>query len=68
MGHLGQLVLNPSAAPADARSLARADLLAIAEAIGTADHAQPMDAVTAAHLEETTAQISAILEAGYQRQ
>ena len=42
--------------------------LAIAEAIGPADHAQPVDAVTAAHLEETTAQISAILEAGYQRQ
>jgi len=67
--HLETLVLRlPAGAPADARSLARADLVAIAEAITAADRTTPVDAVTQAHLVETSAQITAMLNAGFHRQ
>jgi hypothetical protein len=64
------------AAPEDARTLARADLLALRRGIDAllAATGRPtpagarLDATTVAHLDETRARINAALEAGLQRQ
>lgn len=54
--------------PADASTLARADLREIRSAIDGAMASERLDATTRAHLDETAARIDAALEAGLQRQ
>ena len=51
-------------APEDARSLARVDLVALAESIDTALARPGLDANTQAHLQETLARVRAALAAG----
>jgi len=70
---IGLAVQSDPAVPEDARTLARADLIAIRRSIdallGRAGRpAAALDAVTRAHLDETRARITAALEAGMQRQ
>ena len=70
---IGLAVQSDPAVPEDARTLARADLIAIRRGIDAAlartDRAGPsLDAVTRAHLDETRARITAALEAVIQRQ
>lgn len=63
------LVVAPGpATPADASTLARADLREIRRAIEEAMGSDGLDATTRAHLDETGARIDAALEAGLQRQ
>jgi hypothetical protein len=63
------LVVNPAeGTPADASTLARADLRAIAAGIDRAMNDGDLDPTTRAHLDETAARIDAALEAGIQRQ
>ena len=70
---IGLAVGADPAIPEDARTLARADLVAIRRGIdsvlGKVEGAAPrVDVITRAHLDETRARISAALEAGIQRQ
>ncbi|HMB71169.1 MAG TPA: hypothetical protein VKU85_17800, partial [bacterium] len=53
--------------PEDARSFARADLVAIRKSIKSASGAAGLDAATRAHLDETAARIDAALSAGIER-
>ena len=64
------LVLDVNTAyPEDARTLARADLLAIRRGIdGSLGAGARLDAATRAHLDETKARITAALEANLERQ
>ena len=68
LDHVVALVVKPARdAPADATSLARADLATLATAIRNALAATGLDRQTRAHLEESVTRIDAALEAGVQR-
>jgi hypothetical protein len=70
---IGLAVGSDPAVPEDARTLARADLVAIRRGIDSVlgkveGPSARVDVITRAHLDETRARISAALEAGIQRQ
>lgn len=66
--HLDRLVTltvaPPPGSPPDATTLARADLVAIKNAINGALYSEELDYMTRAHLEETSSRVAAALEAG----
>jgi len=68
LDRLAQLVVNPTeGVPEDAATLARADLVALNKAIGSAVSSSSLDAYTRAHLDETRARIEAVLKASVER-
>lgn len=63
------LVVNPAeGVPEDASTLARADLVALKDAIDRALSGEGLNAYTRAHLDETRAKVEAVLKAGIERQ
>ena len=68
LDHVVALVVKPARdAPADATSLARADLATLATAIRNTLTGTGLDRQTRAHLEESVTRIDAALKAGVQR-
>ena len=68
LDHVAALVVKPPRdAPADASSLARADLVSLTTAIRNVLSNTGLDRQTRAHLEESVARIDAALKAGVQR-